>query len=290
MLDYTKLRTTMRYIAATSSVILSLGAGTAFAHIDISGENHLTGSGSDNDNVHVITDDVDIEVENEAEVSNDATVDVDAGGNVFEDNTTIEDIETGEVEVVGSFDTTLNDESSIDLGDVEPLHVDADFSNDTTGSASDNDNTLVVDRDIDVEVENEAEVSNSVDLDANTGGNAVRRNTTVGNFTSGDVMMDVDVQNHLNAGGSSSMDLGGLTDTTVSVDASNDTTGSGSANTNTTTVSNDVDVEIENEAEITNTFTANTTTGGNAVEDNTTVGNVKTGSVNINFSSTNHAN
>ncbi len=290
MIDYTKVRTTMRYIAATSSVILSLGAGTAFAHIDISGENHLTGSGSSNDNVHVITDDVDVDVDNDADLTNSATVDVSTGGNLYEDNTTVEDIETGDVEVTGSFDNTLNDSESFDLGSIDPLHVDADFSNDTTGSASDNNNTLVVDREIDVDVENDADVTNTVDATATTGGNAIRRNTTVGNVTTGDVMMDVDVSNDLNTGGSSSMDLSGLTNTSVSVDSSNDTTGSGSANNNTTTVSNDVDVDVENDADITNTFDSTSTTGGNAVEDNTTVGNVKTGSVSINFSSTNHAN
>ena len=288
-LDLISARNRMRVVAAVSALALLGGAGSAWADVNVGGINDTTGADSVNLNDYTIDDEVELEVENEAEADNDVDLHADTGDNEIEENTTVGDFEGGDVDVAGSFVTELN-AGMIQLDGLEMGDVDADFMNGTTGADSYNSNTLDVDRDVEVEVENEAEVDNDFDIRVDTGDNEFERNTTVGDISTGDYSMDLNVETTANEG-SGSIDLGDLAGSSA-LDASfeNNTTGADSTNTNTVVLYSDVEVELENEAEVDNDLDIDVDTGDNEVERNTTVGDVSTGSVSIDFSFTNKLN
>lgn len=286
-MNFIAARNRLRVLAAIAAVVLLSGAGSAWADVDVSGENNTTGSNSTNDNTYDITDDVDLDIDNDADADNDANVTVDTGNNDVLDNTTVEDIMGGDIDVQGEFVNELNSEE-MDLSMSSFGDVSADFTNDTTGSGSDNTNDLNVDRNLDVDVDNDADIDNDITADLNSGGNAVRDNTTVGDIETGDIEFEVNVENMANQNGSLELPDFGSMD--VDGDFTNDTTGSNSSNSNTVNVSHDVDIDVDNDADVDNNLNVTGDSGNNNVRRNTTVGDISTGSQSYNFTFTNILN
>ncbi|HEY1074395.1 MAG TPA: hypothetical protein VGE59_01700 [Patescibacteria group bacterium] len=287
-IDIIKVRNMMRTIAAASAVVLSMGAGSVFAQIDVSGTNGTTGANSVNENMYDVDADVDVDIDNTADTTNVAVADVDAGANDISMNTTVEDITTGDVIGEVSFDTELNSGGSLSLDSLMMQDVSVDSSNDTTGANSENTNDVDVDSDVDIDITNTADVSNVLSATVRTGGNAVRQNTTVGDVTTGDTIISGDFTTEVNS--NTGVDLGNMSAPSVDASFSNDTTGFSSSNVNTVDVDSDLDVDVTNDATVNNTATVSATPGNNAVTGNTTVGNIHTGGVRFEVNSTTTAN
>lgn len=287
-INFISARDRLRTLAAVSAVVLMSGAGSAWASVDVSGENNTTGFNSTNDNSYDIADSVDLTVDNTSAVSNTPSVTANSGGNDVNNNTTVDDVMGGDIDVEGEFTNELNsadmDLSMDSLGDVS-----ADFTNDTTGSNSDNTNELDVTRDMDIDVTNSAAISNDIDADLNSGDNRTNNNTTVGDVSTGDIDFSVDVENKANQN-AGSIRLPDMGNTDVNGDFTNDTTGANSDNSNTVTVDDSADIDITNSASVSNNLDINGDSGHNDVNRNTTVGNVKTGDQKYNFTFTNILN
>ena len=84
------------------------------------------------------------------------------------------------------------------LPDFGSMDVDSDFTNDTTGANSSNSNTVTVTDDIDVNIDNTANVDNTLDVTGDSGNNDVRRNTTVGDISTGSQSYNFTFTNILN--------------------------------------------------------------------------------------------
>lgn len=285
--DLISTRNRLRIVAAIAALALLGGAGSAWADVDLSAGNSTTGSGSTNDNTFDIDDTVDVDVDNTADADNTVDLTVDSGDNTVDSNTTVGDFEGGDIDIEGEFMTELN-ESDLELDDLEMGDVSADFSNDTTGADSDNDNTLDLDRTLDVTVTNDADIVNDITADLSSGSNDFLSNTTVGDISTGDIEMNLDVESVANQG-ATELDLSGLGGD-VDLDFENDTTGADSDNDNTATITDTVTVDVTNTATVDNDLDLDVDSGGNTVDSNTTVGDVSTGDVSIDFSFTNILN
>lgn len=287
-MNFIKARNQLRTLAAISAVVLMSGAGSAWASVDVSGENNTTGFNSTNDNTYDISDSVDLNVDNSSDVSNTPTIDANSGGNDVNDNTTVDGVMGGDIDVEGEFTNELNS-ASMDLSANSLGDVSADFTNDTTGSSSDNTNSLDVTRDMNVDVTNSADINNDINADLNSGDNNTNRNTTVGDVSTGDIDFSVTVDNmaNQNAGDVQLPDMGS---TDVNGDFTNDTTGANSDNSNTVTVDDSADINITNDATVDNNLDITGDSGHNNTNRNTTVGDVSTGSQRYNFTFTNILN
>ncbi|MBI4032457.1 hypothetical protein HY374_01995 [Candidatus Berkelbacteria bacterium] len=286
--DLISTRNRMRVLAAVAAVALMGGAGSAWADIDLEGSNDTTGFDSTNENTYTIDDTVDLDLVNDATADNLVDLTVDSGGNDVNENTTVGDVEGGDIDIEGEFVTELNN-AELELDDMELGDVSADFSNDTTGADSTNENTLDLTRDLDVDITNDAEITNDFTMDITTGGNDTNRNTTVGDVSTGDVDMNIEVENAANQS-MADMTWPSMGSSDVDADFSNETTGADSTNTNTATITDTRTVTVTNTATVDNDLDLTVDSGGNDTNRNTTVGDVSTGDVSIDFSFTNVLN
>ncbi len=287
-INFISARDRLRTLAAVSAVVLMSGAGSAWASVDVSGENDTTGFNSTNRNNYDISDSVDLDVDNSATVTNTPSVTANSGGNDVNNNTTVDDVMGGDIDVEGEFTNELNS-ADMDLSLDSFGDVSADFTNGTTGSNSDNRNVLDVNRDMDITVRNSATIRNDIDADLNSGDNRTNNNTTVGDVETGAIDFSVTVDNkaNQNAGSIKLPDMGSMD---VNGDFANDTTGANSENRNTVNVNDSADITVRNNATVRNDLDINGDSGHNDVNRNTTVGNVKTGDQRYNFTFTNILN
>ena len=275
-------------LALVTGFLLVAGIGVASASIDIGGTNDTTGPNSENENTWEIDDEFDLEVRNEADVDFDLDIEVATGDTDVESNTTVEDFTTGDI--MGEIDVAnwLNT-GDIELGSMELGDGDFTFVNDTTGPWSSNENKAEIDLSLDIEISNDADVDNDLDLDVETGDNDVKNNTVVGDVETGDILFDISLDNRLNTG-AGDLDLSDLGGTSIGGTFRNDTTGPNSENENKLEVDSSLDIDVKNEAKIENDVEIKASTGGNDVGNNTVVGDISTGGVRIDYSSTNVAN
>jgi hypothetical protein len=289
MVDYSKLVKITRVAAASSALVFALGAGGAFASIDLSGSNDTTGPSSENTNFWKVNNNSEIDIHNDAHADNNLDFDASSGRNEVEHNTEVGDILTGDISGDISVENMLNS-ADVEMAMDEAMgDVSVDLANDTTGPNSRNKNVVVLNMDRNIDIRNDARIDNDVDLEANTGRNEVEHNTVAGDFQSGDVNFDMSVDNAVN-GSMGSIDLGGMGAAAVSADFSNGTTGPSSENENKLIVNAGSEVDIHNDAHIDNNADINVNSGRNEVGSNTVVGNVGTGSIDISYSVTNSAN
>ena len=161
--------------------------------------------------------------------------------------------------------------------------------NDTTGPFSDNQNRWCIESDSNIDIHNSVDVDNDNDFEVQTGLNETRNNTIVDDMSTGDITGDIEVTNELNSGdiqlSDEDMSIGD-----IEVDFSNELTGPNSRNENELNVDADVDVDIENRADIDNDFSAHLNTGYNEVENNTEVGDFRTGDIDFSVETNNTAN
>ncbi len=162
--------------------------------------------------------------------------------------------------------------------------LDGTLSNERTGADSANMNDVAVNRDLAVSLTNTANVTNSFNFTVNTGGNTVTNNTTVGNVTTGDATLELKAETTVNELPDSALQQAldqFAADGTASVTSSNAQTGAGSTNTNTTGITKRVRTNVTNTMNVTNNAALDINTGGNTVNDNTTVGDITTGNISV---------
>ncbi|MBI4032456.1 hypothetical protein HY374_01990 [Candidatus Berkelbacteria bacterium] len=155
--------------------------------------------------------------------------------------------------------------------------LEGELENANTGADSTNTNTVDGTRTITFTVVNDGTVTNDFDLDLNTGGNTISNNTEVGDITTGDIAFDIMAENVVNED-AVSIELPDAFDAT-SIESSNRNTGAGSTNDNAVTVTDTQTTTITNTGTVTNTFALDLNTGGNTIEGNTKVGDIRTGSI-----------
>lgn len=171
------------------------------------------------------------------------------------------------------------------------LAADGTFSNELTGSDSQNTNAATDTTDVSATFSNTATVDNSFTLNLNTGGNTIQNNTTVGDVTTGDVSADIESTTTVNEVDTDALaDLFGAMGSGSLSSGSNATTGSNSQNTNQFTNTRTFSFTTQNTLNVTNNVTAAITTGNNAITDNTTVGNITTGDIDVDVNVTTQGN
>lgn len=289
MINLKSIRNSMRIAAGLMTLVITIGAGTAFAHINIDGCNDTTGPNSENENEWDINDDFDIDIENLAEANNDIWFDVNSGYNDIFNNTEVCDVLTGDI--LGDFQI-INDLNSgdMDLDFIEFGDIDISLGNSLTGPFSDNSNEVNIDRDFDIDVDNIADIDNDLNYDLNTGNNDISNNTSVGFVETGDIEVKTKIENIGNCGAGGCIDLPVFGNTDIDANFSNELTGPNSENENTLNIDTDFDFDLENNVDINNNIDFNANTGNNDIGCNTVVDGIRTGDIKVRFDILNSAN
>jgi hypothetical protein len=288
----TFLRKLLRISSISAAIALLAGAGLASANVDVSGINDTTGAYSENITRILADRTWAIDWVNNMRTNNLVQSDISTGSNRMSENTTAFGFQTGGVDLTSStgapfanrvldFGFGLNGIGD-NLDDVSVVGGNA-----ITGARSENINTVQADRNLTIRLVNNAQINNTSRLAANTGSNDVSRNTTVGNVTTGDVSGRVAFDNGGNINPLSMFDFSGLNNGSVSADFRNGITGFSSVNNNTLDVSSEVNVDLQNNSVVDNQFDTVANTGGNDINENTTVGSVMTGNVVLDLSAAN---
>lgn len=286
MIDYIKLAKIARIAAVSTAFVFAVGSGGALASVSVGGSNDTTGPNSENENEWEIDADYDLDIDNDADLESEFELDINSGSNRISHNTEVDDILTGDIEGDISVENEAN-MADVEIGSADVGDVEVDVENDTTGPYSENENEVEISMDREIDIDNDADVENELELDANTGRNRIRSNTVVGDVETGGISLSADFSSMLNQG---DIDLGGLGEMDIEANMSNHLTGPNSENENKLEIDADVDVDIDNDADIENEFEVDANTGHNYIGSNTCVGNVETGSINLNFSVVNSAN
>lgn len=280
----------MRVVGLTTFMVVALGFSAGFAKADvvIGGGNGTTGAGTDNQNTWDISHSATVDINNNANASNSQEFSVMTGHTSLKDNTKVSDLFTGNITGDIQNDNHLNN-GDIQLMSMDPGNVSFIFGNGTTGAFSENTNTANIDVSNNVDLSNTANIGNTLGLDANTGHNHIYDNTLVGDVNTGNIHFSASSNNSANTN-AGSIDLAGMGGFNVSGNLTNNLTGFQSTNTNTVNVDANSSIDVNNNANINNTTSIDANSGDNSIGHNTVVGDISTGSVSINVSSTNVAN
>lgn len=185
---------------ATVATVASLAVVPSFvaAKDTVDAENEDTGFRSRNRNIFDIRRSYRVDRVRRADVRNTVNVSGDTGGNDQNENTMAGDQESGKVDLSGDLVNTVNH------GDVEEdvlpesPEVDIDVHNSMTGSRSRNVNRVDLRHNVRMDVRNVADVRNTVNVNGMTGDNNQNKNTDAGEQDSGDVVVDLLVDNLVN--------------------------------------------------------------------------------------------
>ncbi len=289
---------------------LDLGeTATSAATGDSALSNETTGSNSANQNTQNTTNEVDLTQTNDATVNNGMNLDANSGSNTVSENTRGGSVSTGDIQ--GSIDI-LNVTNSVFapgssigsqslMGGSQDLYLLASDgrtflpTNDLTGANSINENTVNGTNVIHMITNNTADIDNDVTILADTGSNIIEDNTSLGDFMTGSIDLALNLINLVNLQ---------LPNLLLTLDVwsifgdvngnlvlpTNSNTGSNSLNTNTVNQTNTTTLGVTQTADISNAFDIGTNTGNNTLRDNSVVGNVETGDVNVTGGVTNIAN
>lgn len=298
----------------------------------ISASNTDTGPGSENTASADSSNTTDANLANNATIDNTITGNLNTGNNTVSYNTNAGNLTSGNIKATVELMNFINSilaveggtvtfadfsttEGDIDLTRVnDPRIINAILAyyvgsifeilanNTNTGPASSNAADSSATNNTDINSVQNASVNNTVDLTANTGNNTASYNTAVGNLTTGNIDVVVNLVNIINSilsvpildiamvnvfgnlfGNIFVPDWSGNGGATISpqIGASNDTTGPHSSNTANGSAGNTVNVNVVNGADINNGVNLNANTGGNNMSNNTTAGNLTTGNVNV---------
>lgn len=154
-------------------------------------------------------------------------------------------------------------------------------SNGVTGPNSINKNDIDVDESTYIKVENEAVANNDFAIAADAGFGNITNNTSVGDIAGGDINGDLSVVTELNSG---SVNLVADNNDDISVALGNCTTGPDSININKVNVDRRSMIKIENEAIANNNLDLAANTGANRIANNTCVGDISTGDIDVSAS------
>lgn len=182
-----------------------------------------------------------------------------------------------------SFNTSLNNScnGSCSAGS-ETESGDIVASNGTTGPNSINKNNIDIDDSSDIRVVNEATANNDYDIDAEAGFGNVGSNTCVGDIKGGDIMGSLSSVTNLNSGTINLMN--DSSDDDMSIVLANSITGPNSVNVNDVDIDRTSNINVLNSAVANNNLDIKANTGKNRVSNNTVVGDVSSGDVNIDAS------
>ena len=192
-----------RILLAMTSAIITAGlvavpAIASAADDDVNQENTDTGANSRNRNRNRIKRNSNDRHDNTARTRQHVDVRGDTGGNEQNKNTESGDQESGEVDFVGTITNDLNQNlPDVDFDDDEDDFT-VDQLNDTTGAKSRNTNRSKISVKRRLRINNDARTHTDVDVRGDTGDNEQNKNTTGGNQTSGDVTVDLVIENFLN--------------------------------------------------------------------------------------------
>lgn len=258
--------------------------------------NSQTGPDSNNQNTVNEQTTTDINVQNETNVTNEINADLNTGENTVSSNTVTGDIKTGDIngqitvinapEANVSANTAVSNITPNSTGatTLSPLNL-------TTGPDSNNTNTVNDNNIVRVVDQNTTNLNNDANINANTGANQVQNNTKVGNISTGDINLAVNLINliGLNSPVAVNLALWNLAGNVVGdiIVPENAITGPNSNNTNTVNSNNNTDVTVANNNDIQNNLTINTNTGENNLGSNTASENLTTGSTNVKTAITN---
>lgn len=161
-----------------------------------SATNDTTGALSDNDAEAYVENEVDVDNDNEATVTNSAISVAYTGDNSADYNTGSGTVESGNAATDVNIENDVN--TNVTTIDINP-GTELTAENNTTGAESDNDASASIENDINVENENNAFVYNEVISESDTGGNTANYNTGSGSVTSGNATVTFGSTNNVNS-------------------------------------------------------------------------------------------
>lgn len=213
-----------------------------------------------------------------------------------------------QIQVVGSSGTTGPTGPTGATGQTGPIgptgHQDnivaAQAENSETGAQSTNQNEISGSNQTDLSVNDQSQTDNTADLNLSSGSNTIEHNSVVGSVITGDIDTSVNVlnidSNSLESGSSvssttldgdniNSLDLTNPATTgnqlILSADLLNSLTGSDSLNLNTGDRNNLINILFNDDSSTDNLLSINADTGNNQILENTKIGNIQTGDINI---------
>ncbi len=278
----------------------AVAADTLAPSGDTAMSNETTGSNSANSNAQQTTNTADITNTNDASVGNDINLNATSGANTISQNTLGGNIATGDLQgsinLLNVTNSVFAPGSSVGVqslaGGANDLYLLASDgrtllpTNDTTGANSANTNTIDGTNVVHFITANTSDVDNDVTIVADTGNNVVTENSSLGDFMTGSIDMALNLINLINLQLPNllvNLDIwsifGDVTGNLIL--PTNSTTGSNSLNQNAVNQTNTAAVDLTQTADVANGFNVKTNTGGNTIDQNTVVGNVTTGDVDV---------
>lgn len=278
----TRFQKFLRIFTVSGMAVLTSGIGMASANVDFSNFNNTTGARSENIGRISANRDWLVDWINNGRIQNDIQKFIRTGNNDVSQNTTVLGLQSGSVDVTSRFSAPLlNGAIDFGLGNLADETITASSSNVLTGANSDNQNIINAQRSFTLRARNSAQIDNRASLDVTTGNNDASRNTSIGDVISGDVIGSIDFENGGMISPLTNLDLSGSSLGDISGSFANGTTGFGSENINVLNSDSNVEVSIENDSQVTNEFQIDANTGGNNIDENTLVGNVRSGDVTL---------
>lgn len=276
-----------KVIAGIPTLSLLVAAAPAMAaNVDVMGDNSTTGPSSINRNTYRVNDSSRSYVRNFGDVLNKGFVDAFTGNNDQNHNTTGGSLATGGLTGGADWNAVVNAAAGL-VGLDSELDVMGDFMNDTTGPNSRNVNRLTVRSHDSLYLRNLAYITNILDVDHRSGDNDQNHNTTAGGIMTGGTNVDVSTDSSAN---NSDGALAADNSSTVNVVGENNTTGPHSENVNRYRINNQSKSRISNKADVVNVVDVKSRTGNNDQNNNTTGGDIETGSVDVTVNHTTTAN
>lgn len=233
------------------------------------------------------------DLEEVASIENQTDLTMSTGGNTVSENTAVSSFTTGNVNGditnINTANSVFSDESTISTtvqnGGINNV-VFGDSH--TTTQLKSGANYLVSGESI-LEIDNDSSVVNPINIEADTGDNLFSENTMIGNITTGDINLGVNLINLLNLYNPNlilSLDIlsifGDLTADIILPETSN-----------ASTTNSDIhvtDLAIDQDANVDNTVDIQTNTGANKIGSLTAAGDIDTGDSNVKASVSNILN
>ncbi|MEI6478125.1 MAG: hypothetical protein WCO52_04020 [bacterium] len=263
--------------------------------------NSQTGSNSDNGNAFVTNNLLKVVSNNQATANNNVDVNANTGDNTLAQNTKAGNLKTGDINLAVNVINLMNLmmpnlELSVDVWSLLTSNIDSIISvpsdNSQTGSNSNNANSVTSSNTKNIQITKNAQANNDVNVNATTGSNTVAGNTESGDVTTGQTKVggsEVTIANDddptfyiVNVMGDWNGQIQGIPEGSYVINhLDNSQTGSNSNNQNSVNNTNEEDLTVNQQATVNNHLNVHANTGGNSLVGNTTVGGLKTGSVNV---------
>lgn len=174
--------------------------------------NLKTGPGSNNQNLLTSSNQVEVDIVQNANLENTFDINTNTANNQVGNNTVAGDLSTGESVVRTALTNLANIVAtpvfylfnvfgtwSGSLLGLDPGKVIVNQINNKTGPDSQNNNSTNLNNSIDLSIGNNANINNKIGIDADTGNNVVRDSTLVGDINTGSIAITANVVNILNS-------------------------------------------------------------------------------------------